>query len=156
VTQVQVEASAHVVEYAESRKQTNILKRACDAAAGDGAWSQTRDGRALKSDGAGGRAINAGDNVKNSRLARTIRTDKTDQVIRADLQIKCRNGRESAEPHTALLKIEKRDRHVIYAEAAGNFVRRLAAMPPTGIPLRGNRPKSPCGRNNISAISTRE
>jgi hypothetical protein len=29
------------------------------------------------------------------------------------LQIKCRNGRESAEPHTALLKIEKRDWHVI-------------------------------------------
>src|SRR6266567_1221147 len=112
VTQVQVESGAHVVEYAQSRKQANILKRACNAAPGDGAWFQARDGRAFKSDGAGGRVINAGDNVKNSRLARAIRTDEAEEVIRADLQIECRNGREPTEPHTALLKIEKRDRHV--------------------------------------------
>ncbi len=56
--------------------------------------------------------INARDDVEHSRFTGAVRANQADQIVRADLQIECRNGGESTKTNGALLEIEKWRVHV--------------------------------------------
>src|SRR6266581_3445116 len=104
---MQIEPGAHVVENGKRGEQANVLERARDAASGDRAGFETCNWCVLKTNRAAGRPINARDNVEHSRFTGAIRANQADQIVRADLQIECRNGGESTEANGALLEIEK-------------------------------------------------
>jgi len=85
---------------------------ACNAASGDVAWLQTSDRRVFESNRAISWPIDSGDDIEHGCLASAIGANHSDQILRADLQIERRDCGKAAEPHAALLEIEKRAIHL--------------------------------------------
>src|SRR5437899_2792068 len=118
---MQIEPGARGVENGKGGKQAYVLARARDAPSGDRAGFETCDWCVLKTDCAAGRAINARDDVEYSRFTGAVRANQADQIVRADLQIECRNGGESTKANGALLEIEKWRVHVDLTRISRQF-----------------------------------
>ena len=112
--QVQVKHRTDIVENRKRRKQPDVLKRPCNAARRDAIRPSVRDGFAVNIYVAARRLIHAGDEIERRRLARAVRADQTDQLVRLNLQIQFRNGSQSAEADGRLVELEQGG-HIIFA-----------------------------------------
>src|SRR5690242_14850329 len=106
--QMQMENGADVVEHCQRREQPDVLKGARDAAHRDAIGLMTTDGMAVEKDFAGGRLIDAGDQIEYRGLARTVRADQADQFVAPDFQIQIRYGGQPAETDASLVELKQR------------------------------------------------
>ena len=80
------------------RKQLDVLEGARDAHAGDAVWRRMGELLALEHQSAGGRRVDAADQVEDRRLAGTVRADDGEHLTVMDVEADGFDGADAAAP----------------------------------------------------------
>ena len=137
VPEVHVAGGAHVVENAQRTEEADVLKRARDAAGGNAIGTVTDDGFSGESDLAGGRPINAGDQIEDRRFPRAIGSDEADEFALADGERKIRNAPQPSKLHGHRVQLQQGRGHVFFR-------------------FRLTAPNNPCGRVSMRMMRSSE
>ncbi len=127
------------------------MKCAGDAAAGDFRGAVTGDGFAVERDGAGGRAIDAGDEVENRGFACAVGADEADELAFDDGEIHHAHGGEPAEAEGGAFEPQKRAAILDIGHWIFDFHALAAAQVFIWPGLKLN---NPCGRASMRPMSS--
>src|SRR5687768_12713508 len=94
---VQLSGEPHIVEHAEVRKESDVLKRACNSGCRNLVWFSADQLLRRETDLPAIRLIHAGQQVEDSRLAGSVGTDESKQANSGKMERKLLNGLESTE-----------------------------------------------------------
>src|SRR6185295_12658121 len=103
---VNVTGRHYVIQHRHARKQSNVLKRARDAARGDLIRTQTVDALTVEVNRAGRRLVDAGEQVEDRGLARAVGTDETVDLALLHGHIQLVDGAQTAEANRRLISLQ--------------------------------------------------
>ncbi len=101
-------ADHHVLEQGHRREQGEVLERAGDAGPGDLVRRQGEQVESVEPHQAGGRVVDATDDVEHRRLARAVGPDQTADLAVVDGEAELVEGDDPAEPHRHFTHVEQR------------------------------------------------
>jgi hypothetical protein len=145
VMPVQLQRGAHIIENTHAVEKADVLERPRQPAPRQLMRLGPQAGNAGEPDFAFRGLINAGDEIEHGRLARAVRADQPDQIVRPNGQVQGGHGRQSAETDGALPHFQQRC--VGIGGGGGHLAMRRAGR---------RKLNSPCGRAIINPMISSE